>query len=134
MTESGSSDAWIKGCAIVGVVVALLGCCGFGVFMLACGGLMSVGQEQQLQILSASLHAETPGHPRAAEYEAELERFDAIRPNIGFMTFSVLNDRFDRARRDGTIDDAELDRLMEIVVDVDTHGGNVDISAYTQER
>ncbi|MBN8611689.1 MAG: hypothetical protein J0L92_13935 [Deltaproteobacteria bacterium] len=131
MTESSSSNNWVKGCAIVGGVVALLSCCGFGIFAFACGGLMDAGQDTQLQVISASLHAATPGHPRAAEYETELGRFDAMRPNVSFLTFGVLNNRFEAARRDdGTIDAAELDHLMELVTDIDNSGGNVDLNRY----
>jgi hypothetical protein len=131
VTETSSNNTMLKGCAIAFGVTALLGCCGAGVAMFACGGIMNVGQEAQLQMYSASMHAAAAGHPRAAEYEAELQRFDAIRPSIGFLTFGVLSNRFNTANdNDGRIDEAELDHLMLLVVDIDNHGGNVDINQY----
>ncbi|MBX7193573.1 MAG: hypothetical protein K1X94_16070 [Sandaracinaceae bacterium] len=135
MSETSSStNPWLLGCGIAAGIGLVLGCCGFGIFTFACGGLVSVGQESQLQLISASLHAETPGHPRAAEYDAELVRFDAVRPSIGFLTFGTLNNRFEDSRADGTIDDAELDHLMELVRDIDDHGGNVDMNQYPEGR
>lgn len=130
MAEASNNDTFLKGCLIAGGVAALLGCCGFGIATIACGGLFSFGQEEQLRLVSATLHAETIGHPRAAEYEAELARFDATRPNIGFLTFGVLSNRFQAAQADGSIDDAELDHLMELVTDIDARGGNVDMAQY----
>lgn len=134
MADGSSSNNWVKGCAIAAGVVALLGCCGFGAFSIMCGGLMNVGQETQLQTISTSLHGATAGHPRAAEYEAELGRFDAQRSSVGFLTFGLLNNRWTDANADGHIDAAELDHLMELIVDIDQHGGNVDVNSYPGGR
>lgn len=134
MAEGSSDNTWLKGCGIAAGAFAILGCCGFVIFGFACGGLMNVGQSSQLGIISASLRAATPGHPRATEYVAELDRFDGVRESVGFMTFGLLNNRFEDARRDGTIDPGELDHLMELVADIDQHGGNVDLGQYPTGR
>jgi hypothetical protein len=130
VTEASSNNTMIKGCAIAFGVTALLACCGLGIGMFACGGLMNFGQETQLQVISASMHAAASLHPRSAEYEAELQRFDALRPSVGFLTFGVISNRFNTANADGRIDETELDHLMLLVVDIDNHGGNVDINQY----
>lgn len=124
----------LKGCAIAFGVTALLGCCGAGIASLACGGLVNAGQGIQLEQFSSALHVAAANHPRATEYEAELQRFDAVRPSIGFLTFSVLSNRVTDAQQDGRIDEAELDRIMLLVVDIDEHGGNVDINQYPGAR
>lgn len=134
MADGQSNNNWVKGCAIAAGVVALLGCCGTGAFMFMCGGLVNVGQEAQIEMISGRLPAATAGHPRATEYEAELTHFDSIRPQVGFLTFGVLNNRFTDATVDGTISPEELDHLMELVRDIDAHGGDVDINAYPGGR
>lgn len=134
LADETSNNKWLKGCAIAAGVVAILGCCGFGAFSIACGGLMNVGQETQLQMISTQLHGATTGHPRAAEYQAELARFDAMRPSVGFLTFGLLNNRFTDAEADGSINAAELDHLMELIVAIDQGGGNVDVNAYPGGR
>jgi multimeric flavodoxin WrbA len=50
--------------------------------------------------------------------------------NFGFLTFGVISNRFNTANADGRIDETELDHLMLLVVDIDNHGGNVDINQY----
>lgn len=130
MTEASSNNTMLKGCAIAFGVTALLGCCGAGIAMFACNGVMNVGQEAQLQMYSTTMHAAAVAHPRAAEFEAELQRFDTVRPSIGFLTFGVLSNRFNAANMDGRIDEGELDHLMLLVVDIDNTGGNVDLNQY----
>lgn len=120
----------IMGCAIAAGVACLLGCCVFGAMALGCGGLMNVGQTAALGDMSRTMHAATPGHPRAAEYEQELQRFDALQPSIGFLTFGILSNRYNAAYADGVIDAAELDHLMLLVTDIDASGGNVDMARY----
>jgi hypothetical protein len=134
VAEGQSNNNMVKGCAIAAGVVAILGCCGFGVFSIACGGLMNVGQETQLGVISSQLHASTTGNPRAAEYEAELTRFDGVRPSVTFLTFGVLSNRYNDAMADGRIDATELDHVMELIRDIDARNGNVDISQYPGGR
>ena len=46
----------------------------------------------------------------------------------------MLSNRVTDAQQDGRIDEAELDRIMLLVVDIDEHGGNVDINQYPGAR
>ena len=134
MADATSSSKWIRGCAIAAGIIAILGCCGFGVAGVACGGVMNVGQAAQLETISTSLHAAAIGSPRVVEYDAELTRFDAMRPSVGFLTFGVLTNRFNDANADQHITPEELDHIMLLIVDIDNHGGNVDLAQYPGGR
>ena len=134
MSEGSSNDTWKKGCAIAAALVFILGCCGFVAGTFACGGVMNVGQETALGTISGSLRAAAGAHPRAAEYTAELNRFDVMRPSVAFITFGILNNRYTEALADGSISNEELDRLMLLVADIDNSGGSVDLARYPGGR
>lgn len=134
MSEGSSNDTWKKGCAIAAALVFILGCCGFIAGTFACGGVMNVGQETQLATISSSLRVAAGAHPRAAEYTAELDRFDSMRSSVAFLTFGILNNRYTDALMDGSISNEELDGLMLLVTDIDNSGGSVNLGAYPGGR
>lgn len=134
MADGSSNNNWVKGCLIAAGVLLVLGCCGFGISTVACGSLFGAGEDAQLQIISTTLRSATNGHPRAAEYQAELDRFDTVRSHVAFLTFGILNNRFTDAEADGSISPADLDHIMELIVDIDQHDGTVDMNAYPSGR
>ena len=134
MTENSGGGAWKRGCAIAGVVVLVLACLGCIVIGFTCRGLYGLGQEQLVNQTIALARAAATEHPRRAEYEAELTNFATVGPSMGMIAMTILQNRVQDVRADGTITPDELDHLMTLIADIDAHQGEIAVGAYPQMR
>jgi hypothetical protein len=134
MSEETNSGMWKKGCLIAAAVVLMLGCCGFVLGSFACNSAYTAGQQLMSEQLVAGLRQASEGHPREAEYLAEIDHYEQTRTQIGLVTFSIVTNRYGDISADRTITPEELDRMMALLIDIHAHNGNVNIADYPGAR
>ena len=125
---------WKKGCLIAGAIFLILGCCGSVLGGFACNSAYTRGQSMMSEQLVANLRRACEGNPRETEYLAELDHFEQTRAQVGFVSFSIVTNRFSDISADDVIDAEELDRMMLLIVDIHEHNGDVNLADYPSGR
>jgi hypothetical protein len=126
----------VRGCLIAGAFGLFLTCVGGSVLAYSCMGLMDAGTSQLIRSISEAYRASAVRAGEESTHDADLRQLVAISDegNLSFITFGILNNRYEDARRDGIIDAEELHFGMELIHDIVISNGSVDIERYPNAR
>lgn|GEM_PF-2811649 len=123
-----------RGCSLAFMLVVIGFCVlsGFLVWMLA----EFAGREYDARALriTAALRDAAREQGRESAVDADLTHFDDLlnRHEVSLVATAALVRRNEIAKRDGVLDEADVDRLMEVVHDAAVHEGIVDPARYPE--
>lgn len=132
---SGMSPV-VRGCLIAGAFGLVVACLGGSALAYSCVGLVSFGTTQAVHNIADGYRASAIRAGEESTYDADLRQLLVINDegHLAFITFGILSNRFEDARRDGIIDADELHHGMELVHDIVIGNGTVDIDQYPDAR
>lgn len=123
-----------RGCSLA-ILLAVIGFCvvsSFGVWML----VEFAGREYDTRALriTAAVREAAREQGRESTVDVDLTHFDDLlsRHEVSLVATAALVRRNEIAKRDGVLDEADVDRLMEVVRDAATHEGIVDPARYPE--
>ncbi len=123
-----------RGCSLA-LLLGVIGFCvvsSFFVWMLA----QFAGREYDTRALriTAAVREAARDQGRESLFDADLTHFDDLvtRHEVSLIATAALVRRNEIAKRDGTLDEADVDRLMEVVHDAAIHEGVVDPARYPE--
>ena len=127
-----SRRGWLIGGGIALLVCCLL-CAGIGI---GCNACWTMGKKEVARQMTVAIRGAMTGHPRQAEYEQALVRFQELADGdeINILAFSVLQNRYNDVRLDGQITHDEVDHIMELIADINSGNGTIDVNRYPQAR
>jgi hypothetical protein len=126
----------VRGCLIAGAFGLFLACVAGSVLAYSCMGLVSMGTSQFVHELADAYRASAARAGEESTYDADLRRLVIIGDagQISLVSFGILSNRYQDARRDGIIDTDELHHGMELIHDVVIGDGEVRIEQYPTGR
>ena len=133
---SGGMSPLVRGCLIAGAFGLFLVCVGGSVLAYSCMGVMEAGTSQLIRNIADAYRTSAVRGGEESTYDSDLRQLVAISDegDISLITFGILNNRFEDARRDGIIDEEELHLGMELIHDIVISNGSVDIERYPNAR
>ncbi len=126
----------VRGCLIAGAFGVFLACVGGSAVAYSCVGMVSAGSSQLVRNIEGAYRGSAVRAGEESTYDADLSALVAISDagHLSFITFGILNNRYEDARRDGTIDQEELHHGMELIHDIVVGNGSVDLERYPDAR
>lgn len=126
-----------RGCLASVVVLGLLSsCCGGLLAWGLLGGGFDAALQQTGEKIAADLRATAEEQGRLEAEREAIADFEQLVRNrrVTWIAFSILFNRWQDAHADRRIEPEELTRLMQLVRDIDAHGGDVDPGVYPEGR
>lgn len=123
-----------RGCALAVLlgVGSMCAIAGVGTWML----VQVAGREYDAQALriTGEMRDAAEAQGRMSVFASDLSHFDELvtQHEVSIIATAALVRRYTVAKQDGVIDEAELDRLMQVVSDAAAHDGVVDPARYPE--
>lgn len=133
---AGGLSPVVRGCLVASAFGLFLVCVGGSVLAYSCMGVVTAGSAQVLRNITDGYRGAAVRAGEESTYDADLRRLVALSDegHLSFITFGILNNRYEDARRDGTVDAEELHHGMELIHDIVIGNGSVDVNRYPQAR
>ena len=123
-----------RGCALAFLLGLASACAiaGAATWML----VQYAGREYDTQALriTGEIRDAAEAQGRASLFASDLSHFDELvtQHEVSIIATAALVRRYTVAKQDGVLDEAEIDRLMQVVSDAATHEGEVDPARYPE--
>jgi hypothetical protein len=132
----GGMSPVVRGCLIAGAFGVFLACIGGSVLVYSCMGVVSLGTTQAVRNVADGYRSAAIRAGEESTYDADLRQLVVLQDegHLAFLTFGILSNRFEDARRDGIIDTDDLHHGMELIHDIVIGNGTVNIEQYPEAR
>ncbi len=126
-----------RGCLLSALLLGgLAAACGGAIAWGILGGGFDVVRDQALAKIVADLQATAVAQGSIEQNRGALTQFDELRMRrrVDWLAFSVLMNRWTDVKVDHVITEAELERVMLVVRDIDSRSGGIDPADYPEGR